>query len=267
MPIHHVRDIDLYAEIAGSGPRLLFLSGSGADLRTARGHAPFAEAFEVLTFDQRGLGRSGKPDGPYTMADYAEDALALLDVVGWETCHVVGVSFGGMVAQEVALRAPDRVRRLVLCCSSSGGAGGSSYPIHEYLDLSPEEAARRSLVVQDRRRDAAWQRAHPDAVTDAIEARELQRRAWAADPAGERGYRGQLAARWAHDTYERLPQLAMPVLIAGGTYDGQAPPENQRAIHALIPHADLEFFEGGHGFTREDPTAVPRIIEWLSRAD
>ena len=83
---------------------------------------------EVVAHDQRGLGRSSIPAGPYTMAQYAADALGLLDAVGWSTCRVVGVSFGGMVAQELAVTAPERVERLALMCTSPGGAGGSSYP-------------------------------------------------------------------------------------------------------------------------------------------
>ena len=118
--------------------------------------------------------------------------------------------------------------------------------------------------MQDRRRDAAWQAAHPEVVAAAITAREQQRQTWASDPASEIGYRRQLEARWAHDTFDRLSSLRMPVLVAGGRYDGQAPPENQQALHRLIPHASLEFFEGGHGFVREDPAAFPRIMDWLN---
>ena len=73
------------------------------------------------------------------MADFADDAAALLDAVGWDDCLVLGISFGGMVAQEVAIRHPERVRRLVLACTSAGGEGGASYPLHELVDLSPEE--------------------------------------------------------------------------------------------------------------------------------
>ena len=82
------------------------------------------DAFDVLAYDQRGLGRTSKPDKPYLMADFADDAAALLDAVGWEHVRVVGVSFGGMAALELALRYPGRVTRLALCCTSPGGQGG-----------------------------------------------------------------------------------------------------------------------------------------------
>jgi len=101
VPFAPVNGIDLYYERAGAGQRLLFISGTGADLRRSprlTDGPPFA-AFELLQYDQRGLGQSAVPAGPYTMADYADDAAGLLDAVGWEACHVFGVSFGGMVAQ------------------------------------------------------------------------------------------------------------------------------------------------------------------------
>ena len=120
----------------------MFLNGSGSTLETsALLIKPFTERFDVAAHDQRGLGRTSIPPGPYTMADYAADAAALLDHLGWDRCRVVGVSFGGMVAQELAVTAPDRVERLALCCTSPGGAGGASYPLHELRRSRPTERA------------------------------------------------------------------------------------------------------------------------------
>ena len=152
-----VRNIEIYYEIHGQGPRLLFIGGSGGDLRHKPGvfEGPLVQEFEVLSYDQRGLGRSERPNGPYSMADYGEDAAALLDALGWDRCRVMGVSFGGMVAQELALRYPERVERLVLACTSSGGEGKPSYPLHELQELPAEERALRSMELSDLRRDAA----------------------------------------------------------------------------------------------------------------
>ena len=133
-----------------SGVKILRSAG---DLRVRPGpfEGPLGKNFDLLAHDQRGLGQTSKPTEPYTMADYAEDAAAPLDHVGWERCSVVGVSFGGMVAQELAVRHPGRIDRLVLCCTSSGGAGEPSYPLHELEDLSEEERGIRSLKLSDRR--------------------------------------------------------------------------------------------------------------------
>src|SRR5262249_58652586 len=128
MPFVSVRDIRIYYEIRGVGPRLLLISGPGGDLRPSTNafDSPLPKHFTVLAYDQRGLGRTDRPDTPYTMADYAADADALLQAVGWDRCLVMCVSFGGMVAQEFVVRYPHRAERLGLSCTSSGRAGGGS---------------------------------------------------------------------------------------------------------------------------------------------
>src|SRR4030065_1553835 len=133
MPFVTVRHLRMYYEIRGKGPRLLVISGTIGDLRRSPNifDTPIAQHFEILAYDQRGLGQTSRPDIPYTMVDYADDANTLLDRVGWSHGLVMGISFGGMVAQEFALRYPHRVERLVLAFTSWGGAGGSSYPLHE----------------------------------------------------------------------------------------------------------------------------------------
>jgi pimeloyl-ACP methyl ester carboxylesterase len=122
MPYLAVRDIDICFDRAGTGAPLLAISGSRGDLRRKPNllESPLAKAFDVLAYDQRGLGRTSKPDQPYSMSDYADDAAALMDAVGWERANIVGLSFGGMVALELAIRHPDRVAKLALCCTSPG---------------------------------------------------------------------------------------------------------------------------------------------------
>ena len=123
MAYAHVRGLNMYYEIHGNGPRLLFVGGSAGDLRQRPNvfDSPLIEAFSVLAYDQRGLGRTDVPEGPYTMIDYAEDANALLDAVGWESCNVFGVSFGGMVAIPVIAAAsmnfPPKTPPIIFICS------------------------------------------------------------------------------------------------------------------------------------------------------
>ena len=260
-----VRGLDLYYETHGAGPRVLFIGGSGGDLRQKPGvfDGPLVREFELLAYDQRGLGRTLGPDGPVTMADYGEDAAALLDAVGWDRCRVIGVSFGGMVAQELAIRHPERVERLVLACTSSGGAGRPSYPLHELQELPEEERLLRSLELSDTRCDATWRAANPDAAAKLIAFARARATAGAGEPGRAEGFRRQLEARAGHDTWERLPRLTMPVLICGGRHDGIAPPANQSALLDAIPNAKLELFEGGHLFLIQDKRANPKIAEFL----
>ena len=265
MPFATVRDLRMYYEIHGTGPRLLSISGTGGDLRRSPNifEMPIAQHFEILAYDQRGLGQTSHPDIPYTMADYADDGNALLNTLGWERCLVMGISFGGMVAQEFALRYPHRVERLVLASTSSGGAGGASYPLHELADLPEKDYVRRILQLSDTRRDAAWQAANPAQYQVLFDQTLSGLRVGAEEPGRQIGARRQLEARSRHDTYERLPRLRMPVYVCGGRYDGITTLPNLEAMQKQIPEAQLELFEGGHLFFIQDPRAFERISAFL----
>ena len=195
--------------------------------------------------------------------DYADDANALLEAVGWDRCLVMGISFGGMVAQEFALRYPHRVERLVLACTSSGGAGGASYPLHELSHLTVEEYTHKILYLSDTRRDAAWQVANPAQFQVLLDQTLAGLQVGADEPGRQTGVRRQLEARALHDTYQRLPTLKMPVYICGGRYDGIATPANLEAMRRQIPGSRLELFEGGHLFLIQDPRAFERIVAFL----
>ena len=267
MSLARVRDLEMYYELHGTGDRLLLISGTGGDLRAnpLRGTGVLEQRFEVAMYDQRGLGQTSKPDVDYTMADYADDAVALLDVLGWDRAHVMGVSFGGMVAQHVALRHPHRVDRLVLACTSSGGAGGSSFDLLRVHDLPEAERLRVTMPIMDTRNDMttdpptiapglAWM------LTRAAAQAELQ----ADDPHAAMGARRQLEARQHHDTWDALASVTSPTLCIGGTYDMQASPENMARLAQRIPDARLVMCDGGHLFLLQDPTAYPTIADFLA---
>lgn len=262
MPTAALNGIDVYYEQRGSGPRTLFVNGSGSTLEEAALIVDvLASGCEVLAHDQRGLGRTTIPPGPYTMADYAADALALLDHVGWERARVVGISFGGMVAQELAVTAPERVERLALLCTSPGGPELASYPLHTLADLPADEAAAIGLTILDTRFTAEWLAGHPSdrALVELV----AGRRAGGDDPEVARGKAEQLGARAGHDVVDRLGRITCPTLVAGGRYDGIAPPANSEAIAERIAGADLRFYEGGHAFLAQDPVAFPDVLDFL----
>lgn len=263
MPIAAVNGLSIYFERAGAGEPLLFISGTGGDLRAKPNQfdGPFPKAFDMISYDQRGLGRSDKPDVRYSMADYADDAAVLMESQGWESAHVVGVSFGGMVAQELALRHPGRIRKLVLACTSPGGAGGASFPFHEIEHLKGEARAKHLTPISDTRRDAAWAAANPEAYAKAVALAASD--PFAGEPGREQGAHRQLEARAGHDTWERLEQIKAPTLVAGGRYDGIALPETLERLASRIPGAELKFFEGGHLFMIQDRAAVPAMVDFL----
>jgi 3-oxoadipate enol-lactonase len=154
------------------------------------------------------------------------------------------------------------VKRLVLACTSPGGAGGASFPFHEIDHLKGEARARHLIPISDTRRDAAWQAAHPDQYEQfvALAATDPS----AGEPGRERGAWRQLEARAGHDTWDRLPDIRCPVLIAAGRYDGIALPETQERMASRIPGAQIRFFEGGHLFMIQDRAAYPAIISFLT---
>jgi 3-oxoadipate enol-lactonase len=261
MPFAAVNGIDVYFELHGAGPPLLNISGSGNDLRRSPASVlPVNRAFETLSYDQRGLGRTSKPETDYTMADYADDAAALIRSMGWERCHVLGTSFGGMVALELAVRHPDVIDRLALCCTSPGGAA-PSYPLHELQALEPGDAFATRMRLLDRRWDPDADEPIPGLGSyydQMVEAGSV-----APDAEQALGLRRQLAARADHDVVAELPSITAPTLVCAGRYDGIAPVENSELLASRIPGARLEIFEGGHLFMIQDRSAFPAIIDFL----
>ena len=244
-----------YFERAGSGPRLLFCNGSGQTLEGGRFLIDlFGADFDVLAFDYRGLGRSEETEA-YEMQALADDVLALLDHVGWEQARVLGISFGGMVAQQLAVTAPERVERLALLCTSSGGDGGSSYPLDELIDRA--DAASELPTLVDTRFTPEWLAEHPAerGLADLLSRTQTSSGA---------SYRLQMEARRRFDVFGRLPDVSCPTLVAAGRYDGIAPVANGEAIAARIPGAELRIYEGGHAFFVQDAAAVPEIVGFLS---
>lgn len=264
MPFAKAGDLDIYYERAGEGPRLLFISGTGGDLRNKPNvmDGPLPKHFDTLAYDQRGLGRTTKPDASYSMAQYAEDAVNLMNAIGWQSAMVIGVSFGGMVAQELAIRHPHAVEAMVLACTSPGGEGGASYPLHELQEMTREERARHMIPISDTRHDDAWAKANPETYEQLVAMAAAD--PFADEPGHAMGQRRQLEARAQHDTWDRLGEIRSPTLICAGRYDGIAKPETQEKMASRIPHADLEFYEGGHLFMLQDKQAFPDMISFLT---
>jgi 3-oxoadipate enol-lactonase len=166
-----------------------------------------------------------------------------------------------MLAQEVAVTIPDRIERLALLCTSPGGAGGSSFPLQILPDLNPAERARLYPGLLDTRFTSDWLDTHHadrELIDDLLDRLDIDR------PEKVRtGVALQFLARSSHDVFERLPRIHCPTLVTAGRFDGIAPLENSEAIAREIPGAEVQLFEGGHLFLRQDPTALPAILRFL----
>ena len=226
-------------------PVLTLLEGIGADIAGWRRSIPaLARELRVVAIDHRGNGASDDPPGPCTMTTFVEDALAVLDELGVDRAHVYGQSFGGMVAQEMALTHTDRVRTLVLAGTDPGPAHASAVADRTV----PKGEPWRALYAP------GFPEAHPDAVAE-------DRRTAAAQPPHERGQRRQWEAMQRWDAFDRLPRIAVPTLVLHGTEDRVIAPGNAELLARRIPGAELQLLEGaGHVFWSERPEFADRLV-------
>ncbi|MGB3400273.1 MAG: alpha/beta fold hydrolase [Candidatus Deferrimicrobiaceae bacterium] len=241
MPYTEAPGFRMYYETQGGGEPLLLINGLGSDSTEWLFQFPaFARCFLVVAFDNRGAGRSDPPPGPYSTAQMADDAAALLTHLGANHAHVLGVSLGGMVAQEVALRHPEQVWKLVLACTAPGGEG-SVRPAPEVLKHfvrspggDPEEEVRRVLPFLYSER---YLRDHPEEIEEFVRRR-------LAGPVCVEGHAAQLAAAMSHSAWERLTTIGAPTLVIAGDGDRVVPTENSRRIAERIPDAKLVILPG-----------------------
>lgn len=269
MRLISVNNLEFMVDWAGKGAPILFIGGTGGDLRRKPNmlDSILSKEFEVVSFDQRGMGQSSKPAGPYTMFDYAQDTLGIMDAIGWFSAHITGFSFGGMVAQELAIRFPDRVRSLALVATTAGGAGGSSYPVHEFTHLEPYEHAKKGLEVADKSFTKRWQAEHPEEALARIEQSMAVQAEYMGEPKARSGMAAQLVARSMHDTYDRLPQIKAPTLVLAGMLDGQAPMDSQKKLANKIPFCSFKTVGGSHGEIYKTDQIYEYIVQHIKHEE
>lgn len=262
MPFADVHGLRIAYDVHGDGFPLLLINGLGSDRGEWMAQVPaFAGRFRVIAFDNRGSGESGSPPGPYTTPAMADDAAALLSLLEVKRAHVLGVSLGGMIAQEVALRHPGRVDRLVLACTTPGGEI-SVRPSPEALAAfarapggDRESELRRTVPFLYSGR---FQREHPEEI-EAFIARRL------AASSSEEGYAAQLSAAVGHSAGDRLREIRSPTLVITGSADLLVPPVNSERIAARIPGAKLVRIPGApHRLFAENAEAFNReVLDYL----
>jgi 3-oxoadipate enol-lactonase len=261
MSLTKVNEIMINYEIRGAGPRLLFIHGIGADLKNPISifNTKIVDHFTVMAFDPRGLGESSKPDQPFFMADMAEDAAGLAEALGWEKYNVIGASMGGMVAQELAIRFPQVINKIVLASTHAGGECGAPLIIDKLDQMTTLE----KMYTSDTRQDQVWAEANPDLVTQFEQQSQLMMEAFSANPGMFKGYRQQVEAVLDHDTYDRLHLIKAPTFITCGRYDGSIPPVVSGRMAERIPDSRLQLTEHGHGSWYHDPEVWASIIRFL----
>lgn len=261
MPEIVAYQIKLHYEIRGSGPKILFINGIGAGLDHPIGlfHSPLAAHFTILAYDARGLGASEIPKVGYTMADLAHDAAALAKAVGWKQYHVFGASMGGMVAQELAIRYPDAIEKLVLAATHAGGDNGAPAVVDQMWDMSPLAL----LQLSDTRQDEVWAAAHREAVEQMNNAKAQMNAAFAANPDFARGYQYQANAVMKHDTNGRLEKIENETLTFNGRFDGSIPLSAARDMAKQIPNCHFEAIDHGHGSWFFDNDTWEMVVSFL----
>ena len=235
----------------GSGPPLLLIHGLGYARWGWEPVLPgLAERFSVVLFDNRGIGESDAPPGPYTAAEMAGDAVLVLDEAGIGRAHILGTSLGGMVAQELALSYPERVDRLVLACTTPGGP--RAYPMPQVtVALMAEAATLEPAVALRRFVENALAPATVEARPQIVERIMRHRLATAQDPLA---WGAQAAAGATFDAHDRLGALAAPTLVQHGDEDVVVDPRNADLLVELLGAARLERFPGtGHLYFWEEP--------------
>jgi pimeloyl-ACP methyl ester carboxylesterase len=261
-----VGDIRLHYEVIGSGDPLLMVMGLGG---SSAGWAPnlvseLARSFRTIIYDNRGTGRSDKPDEPYSLEILAADAIAILDALRIERAHVFGVSMGGMIAQEIALHYPSRLQTLTLGCTTFGGKNAVPPPPESVKLLT---APRDGLSDEDIIR-RGWPLAYtPEYIKGHGEELEasIPRLLVNATPAFI--FKRHLDATYGLKTYDRLPQISMPTLVITGARDVLIPARNSEILAERIPGAKLHIIPtAGHAFFNEAREDFVRIFVPFAKA-
>ena len=264
MPGIRIDGIEFYYELHGSaGPHLMLICGLGShvDAWDAELVEALSPKVRLILFDNRGAGRSDKPDIEYSIAMLADDAARLLDVLGMSRAHILGASMGGMIAQEFALRHPNKTAGLILCCTAPGG-DSMIPPEPEVIEtlvrvdgLTPEEIWRKNQPL-------SFTQEFIDNNQDWLEKKMRRELPYTAPPFS---FKRQMTAAMHHNSYDRLSEISCPTLVMTGTEDILIPPLNSELIASRIPGAVLNRYEHtGHAFmTEAREEVVYDILEFV----
>ena len=256
MPYANVNGVKLYYEIYGEGDPVVLIGGLGSQLQSWATQVPiYSKHFKVIVFDNRGSGKSDKPEVGYSTEDMAHDTAALMDELGIESAHIVGKSMGGMIGQWLAIKHPAKVKKLVMGCSSASRDEVGN----EILRMGREIATKMGTK-------AVWLMAlylgyTREYIEDNIAIIKQAMSSVPEDPEALQGYIGQSFACEGHNTVDFLNQIKAETLVMLGERDLIASPKRSEVLAELIPNAKLKVFGGvGHGFWRERQEEVDKLV-------
>lgn len=257
----HSDDATIAYEIDGEGDPLLLIMGLGADRRMWMLQLPvLTPHYMCITFDNRGIGESTAPAGPFSMEQMAADALAVLDEAQVDRAHVLGISMGGAIAQHLALKAPERIRSLVLAstwCSKNPYTQRMSHAGRTIMEAGGQEAITRTSMLWLFSPKFILER---NAFVQQIEQMALQ---FATHP---EVFARQLDALLEHDVKDQLSRLDIPTRVMCGRRDIMVPPELSEELAAAIPGADFKLLDGGHAYNVEEFDAFNKtVLEFLQQ--
>ena len=249
VPTASVNGINLHYRISGSGSPLVLIAGWGTDLRTWAFQLPaFRKHFQVLRFDNRGVGRSDKPIGPYTMRLMASDVIGLMDFLHIQAAHVLGLSMGGMIAQEVAINYPARVLKLVLGCTFAFQGDGSG-PTEDYTRNAGQDPKQVRMTLASLASNGLLIRSLVGLLVRLRSGHRIE------------GFKAQGAAIRQHDTKDRLHLIRCPTLVIAGTRDRVVQPSSSELIASKVPQAKLVLIENGsHSIGSENRRMFNRTV-------
>lgn len=251
MPMAKCNGINIDYKVEGQGEPLIMISGAGANKSAWRYQTRvFKKHYRAITFDHRGVGKSDKPAGPYNFKTMADDTIGLMDHLNIEKAHVIGMSAGGMIAQELAINHPERVNKLVLACTfarrdeTSGFSSEVENAIKTYKESSHDKASQRRLA-------GVFMDLQINKWSYRIFILPLFKIAIRFMPTGT-GVEAQFEAVGAHDAVDRLGMIKAPTLVITGTEDRVIKPISSEVIASLVPNAKLvKVSGGGHSFPIE----------------
>ena len=253
MPKIRVRDIEMHYEETGQGTPLLLIHGLGSSARDWERQVPFfSKEYRVITFDVRGHGQTDKPGGPYSVKLFAEDTAEFMKAIGVESAHIVGISMGGMIAFQLAVTAPERIKSLVIANT------GSELIVRSFRDFL--QVMQRKLIVRllgmRKMGEVLSKRLFPDPDFEDIRKVFVER--WAEnDP---RAYRDSMQGLLGWSVTEQLDFIQCPTLILSADHDYTSV-EIKQAIVAKMPHAKLVVIpKSRHAVPVERPEEFNRIV-------